>query len=181
MSLKKSTMKNVMLLFLFLARDWCGCPDQHPETLFKCLSALPTMQKHPAESNQMFNVLLTLLSWWEDVLLGSDCWENSEIEGVKLDTVVSKGENSIKENSQDFCKTEQLYSSSEHEDFPYVFKKIGNTAGRWYSTCGLKSCLNCHVRDLEPNTSSTAFVKYNMLSKTLQKAALLSALQWWWW
>lgn len=37
------------------------------------------------------------------------CWENSEIESVKLDIGVSKGENS-KENSQDFCKTEQLYT-----------------------------------------------------------------------
>lgn len=30
------------------------------------------------------------------------------MEGVKLDIGVSKGENSIKENSQDFCKTEHL-------------------------------------------------------------------------
>lgn len=58
MPLKKSTMKNVMLFFLFLARDWSGYPDGHPETVFKCLPALPTMQKDPPESNQLFNVLL---------------------------------------------------------------------------------------------------------------------------
>lgn len=75
-----------LMTLLFLAREWSGYPDWHPETVFKGLPALPTVQTDPAEFNQQHELhCCRTLSWWDDLLLGNGCWENRGIEGAKLE------------------------------------------------------------------------------------------------
>lgn len=52
------------------------------------------------------------------------------MEDVKIDISLGKGENNIKENLHVCCKTEQLCSSSESQDFLCHFKGIGKIAER---------------------------------------------------